>query len=32
MGCLLFDDDDFCRQIAKLLQAHCNRLIAEIGA
>ena len=32
MGCLLFDDEIFCLQIAKLLQAHCNRLIAEIGS
>jgi hypothetical protein len=32
MGCLLFDDAIFCRQIAKLLQAYCNRPIAEIGS
>jgi hypothetical protein len=32
MGCLLFDNKIFCHQIAKLLQAHCNRLIAEIGS
>jgi hypothetical protein len=31
MGCLLFDDEIFGRQIAKLLQAHCNRLVAELG-
>ena len=31
LGCLLFDDGMFCRQIAKLLQGCCNRSIAEIG-
>src|SRR6266550_8514557 len=31
MGCLLFDDEIFCGQITKLLEAHCNRHIAEIG-
>jgi hypothetical protein len=32
MGCLLFDDDRFCRQVAKLLERFCNRSIAEIGS
>ena len=32
MGCLLFDDEIFCRQIANLLRANCNRRIAEIGS
>lgn len=32
LGCLLFDDEVFCCEIMKLLQAHCNRPIAEIGA
>jgi hypothetical protein len=31
IGCLLFDDHAFCRQLAKLLEGYCNRLIAEIG-
>jgi hypothetical protein len=31
MGCLLFDDEIFCCQITKLLQANCSRRIAEIG-
>jgi hypothetical protein len=31
LGCLLFDDHVFCGQIVKLLQANCNRPIAEIG-
>jgi hypothetical protein len=32
MGCLLFDDEMFCAQIAKLLQDYCNRPISEIGS
>jgi hypothetical protein len=32
LGCLLFDDHAFCDQIAKLLQARCNRPIGEIGS
>lgn len=32
MGCLLFDDPNFCREVATLLQACCNRSIAEIGS
>jgi len=32
LGCLLFDDDIFCGQIVRVLQTHCNRLIAEIGS
>ena len=31
IACLIFDDSIFCIQIAKLLQDHCNRPIAEIG-
>jgi hypothetical protein len=31
VGCLLIEDHAFCDQIAKLLQAHCNLPIAEIG-
>lgn len=32
MGCLLIDDEAFCRHIVKLLQRHLNRPIAETGA
>jgi len=32
LGCLLFDDEAFCNQVMKLLKAHCNRSIAEIGS
>ena len=32
LGCLLFDDEAFCRQVIELLKAHCNRSIAEIGS
>jgi hypothetical protein len=32
LGCLLFDDQAFCRQVMELLKAHCNRTIAEIGS
>ena len=32
IGCLLFNDATFCRQVAKLLQSHCNRPVAEIGS
>jgi hypothetical protein len=31
IGCLLFDDHGFCRQLAEILQFCCNRSIAEIG-
>jgi hypothetical protein len=31
LGCLLFDDQVFCRQVMELLKGHCNRSIAEIG-
>src|SRR5215510_16053517 len=31
LGCLLFDDHAFCRQVMELLKAHCNRSLAEIG-
>jgi len=32
IGCLLFDDSNFCGQIAKLLQSYCNWPIADIGS
>lgn len=32
IGCLLFNDSNFCGQIATLLQNHYNRPIAEIGS
>jgi hypothetical protein len=32
LGCLLFDNEIFCRQITKLLQSYCNHSIAEIGS
>ena len=32
IGCLLVDDTNFCGQVAKLLQNHCNRPIVEIGS
>jgi hypothetical protein len=32
MGCLPFDDEIVCRQMTKLLEAHCNRRVAEIGS
>ena len=32
IGCLMSDDSTFCDQVAKLLQNHCNRPIAEIGS
>jgi hypothetical protein len=31
VGCLLIDDDSFCKYISALLQSCCNRSIAEIG-
>jgi hypothetical protein len=31
IGCLLFDDPSFCREIANLLRGCCGRLVAEIG-
>ena len=31
IGCLLLEDQAFCRQITKLLQQYCNRPIVEIG-
>jgi hypothetical protein len=31
VGCLLLEDQAFCRQITKLLQQYCNRSIVEIG-
>ena len=32
MGCLLFDDHNFCREVIMLLERHCNRSIAEVGS
>jgi hypothetical protein len=32
MGCLLFDDVGFCRQITEILQFCCNRSIVDIGS
>ena len=33
MGCLLFDDDKFCRYVMQFLEHYCcNRPIAEIGS
>jgi hypothetical protein len=32
IACLLFDDQAFSREIVKLLQAYCNRSIADIGS
>jgi hypothetical protein len=32
IGCLLFDDTNFCSQVARLLEGYCNRRIAEIGS
>jgi hypothetical protein len=31
LGCLLFEDQAFCRQMIRLLQHCCNRPIMEIG-
>jgi hypothetical protein len=31
LGCLLFEDQAFCRHITNLLQQCCNRPIVEIG-
>jgi hypothetical protein len=31
IGCLLIDDQAFCRHVAEVLQFCCNRPIAEIG-
>ena len=31
MGCLLFDNEVFCCQVTKLLQANSSRRIADIG-
>ena len=32
LGCLLFDDEVFCRKITQLLQGCRNRSITEIGS
>jgi len=32
IGCLLFDDEAFCRHMVKLLEGYLNRPIAEIGS
>lgn len=31
IGCLLFDDSAFCRQLGKLLQEHYGRSIKDLG-
>jgi hypothetical protein len=31
MGCLFFDNREFCGQMEKLLRRLCNRTVAEIG-
>ena len=31
IGLLVLDDRDFCHQVVQLLEAYCNRSIAEIG-
>ena len=32
IGCLLFDDTNFCGQVATVLNNHCNQPISEIGS
>jgi hypothetical protein len=32
LGCVLFDDDAFCKHVTKRLQSCSNRSIAEIGS
>jgi hypothetical protein len=32
IGCLLFDDETFCRQMINVFQAHYNHPIIEIGS
>jgi hypothetical protein len=32
LGCLLFDDDKFCRYVAQFLENYCHHSIAEIGS
>src|SRR5262245_27594647 len=32
LGCLLFDDEAFCRQVMQSLKGHCDRSIAKIGS
>jgi hypothetical protein len=32
LGCLLIDDNAFCRQIVELLLANRNKTIADIGS
>jgi len=32
LGCLLIDDNAFCRQKVELLLANCNKTIADIGS
>jgi hypothetical protein len=32
IGCLLIDDQTFCRQMVNVLQAHCNCQIIEISS
>ena len=32
IGCLLVDDETFCRQMINVFHAHCNHPIIEIGS
>jgi hypothetical protein len=32
LGCLLFDDQAFCRHVAKFLEGYCDHPISEIGS
>jgi hypothetical protein len=32
MGCLLFNEHSFCRQVTKLLFGYCGRSLEDIGA
>lgn len=32
VGCLLFDDAAFCREMGKILSEQCGRTLKEIGA
>jgi len=32
IGCLLVDDETFCRQMIEVFQIHCNHPIIEIGS
>jgi hypothetical protein len=32
MGCVMFEDDAFCRQIYQLLKDYCGRRIFDLGS